>query len=391
MVSYRTWSCSERNAASSSSTSDTSDRSRSTAPTIYSDRPISKRREADMDLYDDDDDDDDEKLVPEDSASTFGSSTSADEIDEPPLFEVSDRRRAMFRPDVIPSTSSSFAKLFPSCRRLLIRHDDQTDDGNMQLRVDTRVPHRGGYQQDVILFHLRMYDLFTRKFSFRRYCRDSGREVCHSERRAVSSTFVKAPMLQRSWSSVVASLRPGSNGHGPLSRAHHKRRGSEQSGFSEDGVVSGINRPAALADSIMLEFSNYAHVELKRRGTGRMKRYEYEYWATKYQWRRKSRREGDQRVVSFHLVDMRTAKNVAHIIPEILSPQEAIEEEAKGGWIPPSSMWISDVAAYKSMHDVADVIVATGLIALVDDCIRNRWPHGTSTPRRRTSAVTRHR
>ncbi|KAL4997173.1 hypothetical protein BDV10DRAFT_94945 [Aspergillus recurvatus] len=379
MVSYRAWSCPETNAASSSSTSsDSSDRSKSTAPTIYSDRPMPKRPREEMDLNDDEGPD------PGDSASTFDSSTSADEIDEPPLFEVPDRRRAIFRPDVIPSTSSSFAKLFPSRRRLLIRHDDQTDDGNMQLRVDTRVPHRGGYQQDVVLFHLRMYDLFTRKFSFRRYCRDSGREVCHSERRAVSSTFVKAPMLQRSWTSVLASLRPGSSGYG-----HHKRRGSEQSRFSED-VVSGIDRPAALADSIMLEFSNYAHVELKRRGAGRTKRYEYEYWATKYQWRRKSRREGDLREVSYHLVDMRTAKKVAHIVPEILSPQEAIEEEDKGGWIPPSSMWISDVSAYK-MHDVADVIVATGLIVLVDDCIRNRWPHGTSMPRRRISAVTRHR
>ncbi|KAL4812646.1 hypothetical protein BDW67DRAFT_120815 [Aspergillus spinulosporus] len=372
MVSYRTWSCPERNAASSSSTnSDTSDRSKSTAPTIYSDRPMSKRRDEEMDLYDDD-----EELDPRDSASTFDSSTSADEIDEPPLFEVPDRRRVIFRPDVIPSNSSSFAKLFPSCRRLLIRHDDQTDDGNMQLRVDTKVPHRGGYQQDVILFHLRMYDLFTRKFSFRRYCRESGREVCHSEKRAVSSTLV-APMLQRSWSSVLASLRPGSSGHGP-----HKRRGSEQSGFSEDGIASGLIRPAALADSIMLEFSNYAHVELKRRGAGRTKRYEYEYWATKYQWRRKSRREGGLREVSFHLVDTRTAKKIAHIVPEILSPQESIEEEAKGGWIPPSSMWINDVSTYKNMHDVADVIVATGLVVLVDDCIRSRWPHGTSTPRR---------
>ncbi|KAL4915204.1 hypothetical protein BDW62DRAFT_131817 [Aspergillus aurantiobrunneus] len=377
MGSYRTFPCQDatatlRNAASSSSTdSDTSVRSKSTAPTIYSERPASKRQEEEMVLYDEED------VDPGDSASSFGSTdTSVEEVDEPPLYEVTDRRRDMFLADVMPSSSSTFAKLFPSCRRLLVRHDDATLDGNMNLRVDTMVPDRAGYQQDVILFHLRMYDLFARKFSFRRYCRESGREVCHSERRTMSSNFDKPPMLQRSWSSVLAGLRPGSSGNGSLLGAHHKRRGSEQSRFFEDGIVGskgGLDRPSALADSILLEFSNYAHVELKRRGAGMTKRYEYDYWATKYQWRRESRREGDLREVSYHLVNLRTTKKVAHIVPEILTPMEAIEEERKGGWIPPSSMWISDASAYKNMHDVADVIVATGLMVLVDDCIRRRW------------------
>ncbi|KAL2866860.1 uncharacterized protein BJX67DRAFT_118319 [Aspergillus lucknowensis] len=372
---YSTTSCPDaaaRTAASSSSTnSDTSDRSKSTVPTIYSDRPMSKHREEDVDLYDEED------VYPRDSASTLESDdSSTDEITDAPRYEVTDRKRDAFSADVIPSSSSTFAKLFPSCRRLLIRHDDATLDGNMNLRVDTMVLHRAGYQQDVILFHLRMYDLFARKFSFRRYCRESGREVCHSERRAVTSNFDKPPMFQRSWSSVLASLRPGSSGSGPLLGTHHRRRGSEQSGFFEDVIPDskgGFDRPAALTDSIMLEFSNYAHVELKRRGAGMTKRYEYEYWGTKYQWRRESRREGDLREVSYHLVNTRTSKRVAHIVPEILTPMEVIEEECKGGWIPPSSMWISDASAVKKMHDVADVIVATGLMVLVDDSIRRRW------------------
>ncbi|KAL3475295.1 hypothetical protein BJX99DRAFT_161405 [Aspergillus californicus] len=361
-----------RNAASSSSTdSDTSDRSKSTAPTIYSDRPDSKRREEEMDCCDEYDPDS------RDSVSTIESTdTSVDEIEDTPQYEVTDRKRDMFFADVIPSTSATFAKLFPSCRRLLIRHDDATLDGNMNLRVDTMVPHRAGYQQDVILFHLRMYDLFTRKFSFRRYCRESGREVCHSERRTISPNFDKPPMFQRSWSSVLASLRPGSSGQGSLPGIQHSRWGSGQSGFFEDGIIgskAGIDRPAALTDTIMLEFSNYAHVELKRRGARMTKRYEYEYWGTKYQWRRESRNEGDLREVSYHLVNTRTSKQVAHIVPEILTPMEAIEEESKGGWIPPSSMWICDASVYKTMHDVADVMVATGLMVLVDDCIRRRF------------------
>ncbi|KAL2810866.1 hypothetical protein BJX63DRAFT_298858 [Aspergillus granulosus] len=379
MGMYSTSSCpnaTARNAASSSSTnSDSSGRSKSTAPTIYSDQPASKYREEEVDLYDYEYDDD-EDVCPRDSASTFESDDSADEIEETPRYEVTDRKRDMFFADVIPSSSSTFAKLFPSCRRLLIRHDDATIDGNMNLRVDTMVPHRAGYQQDVILFHLRMYDLFARKFSFRRYCRESGREVCHSERRTVSSTFDKPPILQRSWSSVLASLRPGSNGPGSLLGSYHRRRGSAQSGHLNDEVIGskgGVDQPAALSDSIMLEFSSYAHVELKRRGAGMTKRYEFEYWATKYQWRRESRKDGDLREVSYHLVNTRTLKQVAHIVPEILTPMEAIEEESKGGWIPPSSMWISDPSVFRNMNDVADVIVATGLMVIVDDCIRRRW------------------
>ncbi|KAL3460523.1 hypothetical protein BJX64DRAFT_182048 [Aspergillus heterothallicus] len=384
MGSYSTTSCPDttaRNAASSSSTnSDASGRSKSTAPTIYSDRPTSKRREEEVDLYDYDYDDEDE--YPTDSAFTFESDDSADEIEETPRYEVTDRKRDPFFADVIPSSSSTFAKLFPSCRRLLIRHDDATLDGNMNLLLCTKVPHRAGYQQDVILFHLRMYDLFARKFSFRRYCRESGREVCHSERRAVSSNLDKAPVLQRSWTSVLASLRPGSAGQGSLLGSHHRRRGSEQSGHVDDeaiGSKSGFNQHTALSDSMALEFSNYAHIELKRRGAAMTKRYEYEYWATKYQWRRESRRDGDLREVSYHLVNTRTSKQVAHIVPEILTPIEAIEEESKGGWIPPSSMWISDPSAFRNMNDVADVIVATGLMVLVDDCIRQRWHRSGSS------------
>lgn len=105
---------------------------------------------------------------------------------------------------------------------------------------------------------------------------------------------------------------------------------------------------------MLLEFSNYAHVEVKRRGAGISKRYEYEYWSTKYQWRRECRKEGDLREVSYHLVNLQTSKTIAHIVPAILTPSEAVEEESKGGWIPPSSMWISDSSVYETMPDIAE-------------------------------------
>ncbi|PYI31117.1 hypothetical protein BP00DRAFT_183619 [Aspergillus indologenus CBS 114.80] len=377
MGSYSTSSCQrgpKSGGSSSSTNSDASDRSKSTAPTIYSDRPTPMTG---VTMAFDGEED------PKASVTTYTSTNpSVDDLPEPPRYQVTDRKLDIFSPDVIPSNPSTFGQLFPSSRRLLVRHDDATLDGNMNLRVDTMVPQRGGYQQDVTLFHLRMYDLFSRKFSFRRYSRDSGREVCHSERRPVSGSDRHA-VFRKSWSSVLASLRPGSSGHGSVPVAEHRR---QDSGYKladdndeewEDKQLetrTGMDRhPSVLTESTLLEFSNYAHVELRRRGAGQSKRYEFEYWSTRYQWRRECRREGDLRELSYHLINLRTSKPVAHIVPEILAPMEAVEEERKGGWVPPSSMWISDPAVYEKMPDVADVIVATGLVALIDDCIRRKW------------------
>ncbi|KAJ5632302.1 hypothetical protein N7490_008641 [Penicillium lividum] len=335
MGSYK--SCQDRTgsggSSSSSTNTDGSIQTKSTTPTLLSAHIVSAKQPHWEELED----------GPRDSVSTYASTTrsTADIPSEEPMYEVDDRQESFFPTDALSSTPSSFATLFPSTRRLLIRHDDATIDGNMNLRVDTVVPRRGGYQQDVILFHLRMYDLFSRKFSFRRYCRDSGRE-----RLSQLSAGIE-------WKS---STMPG----------------------DEAGSIS--EKEPALGDTILMEFSNYAHVELRRRGPGTAKRYEYEYWSTKYQWRRELRKEGDLREVSYYLVDTRTSRTIAHMVPEILTPLEAVEEESKGGWVPPCSLWISDTSVYEKMPDIADVIVATGLVALVDDCIRRRWHHERRVP-----------
>ncbi|KAE8371954.1 hypothetical protein BDV26DRAFT_112994 [Aspergillus bertholletiae] len=350
--------------SSSSTYSDASDRSKSTAPTIYSERPTSKRRG---------------NMVPKDSASTCASTNNDDELPKKPRYEVINRgtESDIFRSDAIPSNSSSFGKLFPSSRRLLIGHDDTTLDGNMNLRVQTLAPRRDGYQQAVILFHLRMYDLYSREFSFRRYCRNSEREVCHSARRPISSGGPnKRPGFQRSLSSALAGLRPSSSGDRSAHISKHKRQdlGQKSAREEDDEDFDGQDsRDKPLADAIMLEFSNYAHVEIKRRSAGLSKRYEFEYWCTRYQWRREHRRDGDLHEVAFHLIDLQTSKTIAHLVPEILTPMEAVEEQAKGGWVPPSSMWISEDSVYEKMPDVADMIVVTGLMVLVDDSIRRRW------------------
>jgi hypothetical protein len=129
-------------------------------------------------------------------------------------------------------------------------------------------------------------------------------------------------------------------------KQHHRATSDEGGSMSEKGP--------ALGDTILMEFSNYAHVELRRKGPGATKRYEYEYWSTKYQWRREFRKEGDLREVSYYLVDTRTSKTIAHMVPEILTPLEAVEEESKGGWVPPCSLWISDTSVYERMPDIAE-------------------------------------
>lgn len=361
MGSYKTCQDREHSGGSSSTTdSDASDRSKSTALTALSHRRPSSTKHRDWIEVEYDEDD------PRDSVSTYASTTaSAAEI--PPKkqrYEVVDRLLETFPTDALPSSPASFAALFPSSRRLLIRHDDATIDGNMNLRVDTVAPCRDGYQQNVILFHLRMYELFSRKFSFRRYYRDSGREVCHSARKAVSKTHDRRPVFRRSWSSMLASFRPGSSGQ-TISPAGEFKRWDSGFGTSthddsisttDDAVDTGPRgeKVPALEDTILMEFSNYAHVELKRRGPALSKRYEYEYWSTKYQWRKESCKEGDLRKVSYYLVNGRTSRTIAHIVSDILTPMEAVEEESKGGWVPPSSLWISDSSVYERMPDVAE-------------------------------------
>ncbi|EFR05221.1 hypothetical protein MGYG_08234 [Nannizzia gypsea CBS 118893] len=316
------------------------------------------------------------------SVNTYVSSdASVHETTTEPRVEVVEERREVIPSNAIPSTPPSFGNLFPSSRRLMVRHDDTTLDGNMNLRVTTLAAESPGRQDETILFHLRMYDLHDKKFSLRRYCRDSRREVCHSLRK---------PQMPK--------LRPGSSGHkhmsnpisGLLSHAGAGTRPSKglrrpdsgyKSGLDDDepigsgkyaGSTYSANRPP-FVNVIQLEFSNYAHVELKRRGSVSSRRYEFEYWDAKYQWKKVTRNDGASKEVSYHLYHQATSNPVAHIIPEPLTPRELSVEVRKGAWVPSSSMWINDPTLYEKMKDVADVIVATGLVAFVDDCIERRW------------------
>ncbi|KAK0715300.1 hypothetical protein B0H67DRAFT_553859 [Lasiosphaeris hirsuta] len=338
-------------------------------------------------------------------ASTTMSSSDVDtmEFDESPMdYEYNSipplpvYRREVVEPNVRASTPQDFAKLFPSLNRFTIRHDEFTPDGNMNLRVDTVVT--GRRRTAIQLFHLRMYDLAKREFSLRRYCRDSGREVCNSKRKYVEPAAVKPkadptrPTLKRSMSTAIKTL---SGGKPVLRRAKSgaaaiggtNRPGtSYSSSDGDDELFNDRSNLSALSldsrgksqrpmptNTIKLEFSNYARVDVHRRGGKNNKRYEFEWWGHRYTWRRSVDKQLGG-LVSFHLIrDGNTSAPVAHIVPETRSPIQVQADENAGGWVPPCFMWIADEAIVEAVTDVADVIMATGLMALVDDCIKERW------------------
>jgi len=286
----------------------------------------------------------------------------------------------------IPATPSDFSELFPSHRRLAIRHDDSTLDGNLNLRIDTEV-HASGRRCDMTLFHLRMHDLKERQFSLRRYCRDSGREVCHSLLKSAKPKAVpeKRPGFQRSLSNALNNFLPKSPESKPSAMSSLKRNdsgyGSMHSGdFDDDDedlppiTDESKTQHPQMTHTMKLEFSNYAQLDVTRAGAKASKRYEFSYWGVSYSWKRiiQRRHDGVQQV-SFHLVRAGSEEVLAYIIPISLSPSEAREEEAKGGWIAPCTMWIADERIVRSQKDVSDVVVAAGLMALVDHAIRDRF------------------
>ncbi|KAL9604702.1 MAG: hypothetical protein Q9179_001769 [Wetmoreana sp. 5 TL-2023] len=353
--------------SSDSGYSDGSDHSRSTAPTEYSRRPSLKyyyttpseqhpKRECDQDSYNVYEDD------CRSSVETYASTIpSVDDLDDDlPPFEVLDCYDEPLTSTAVASTPHQFAEYFPSGRKLLIRHDDSTLDGNMNLRVDTEIRDSGSRRLDLTLFHLRMHDLKNREFALRRYCRDSGREVCHSRRKYTKPAAISRPGLQRSMSSALSSLR-GKTDSRSATKASLKRQDSGYDSMSDEDLPQEAVKPSSKGLSIplptnttQLEFSSYAHLDIKRRGTKSSKRYEFDYWGTNYTWKRIATRKGYLKEVSYHLVNTDTMATAAHIVPATLTTTESQEEEAKGGWVPPCLMWISDQKILSGLTDVAE-------------------------------------
>ena len=305
-------------------------------------------------------------LDPRTSVDTYASTSEEDLADDSdPLSEyhVPHYTHDPLPVDAVPTTPRDFADLFPTSKRISIRHDDSTIDGNMNLRVDTQVEEYNRKKQSYTLFHLRMHDLRTREFSLRRYCRDSGREVCHSIRKYQKPPSEKRPVLQRA-STALANLRHKPDSR-PSTAAGLKRSDSGYESVhglqpDEDDVrpqSAGYSKGRALlpTNTLKLEFSNYAHIDVKRRGANAGKRYTFEYWGHDYSWKRIVKRDQDRDTVSYYLVRSDNASEpMAHISPVRLTEEQAREEAARGGWIPPCYMRITDEHILRSDSDISE-------------------------------------
>jgi hypothetical protein len=392
--------------STASGRSDHSDRSYDTAPTEYSDRRPSlaysetchgriqgRHRDPDFaaprhhqpERYQ-------PQYPPRSSVDTYASTSEEDlddDLDGMPDYDVPVYRHEPLGGDAIPTTPRDFGELFPTSKRISIRHDDSTIDGNMNLRVDTQVEDRAHRKQNYTLFHLRMQDLRTRQFSLRRYCRDSGREVCHSIRKYQKPAAEMRPVLQRastalaslvkseSRPSTSAGLKRADSGYDSMHHFSSKADDDEDDELEQSRPKTvGYSKGRALmpTNTIKLEFSNYAHIDVKRRGAKSYKKYAFEHWGVDYSWKRIIKKEGQQESVSYYLVrDDNDKEPLAHICPVRVTPSEAHEEAARGGWVPPCYMRITDEKILNSDSDISDVVVATGLMALVDDCIKRRF------------------
>ena len=350
--------------------SDGSEYSVSTTPTVHSEQPSVRQYKAGgeaclSDSWNKPRYSHHDRSGPTASAATYASTTSSTEDlhEDLPPFEVSDDRSEVAPSTALASSPSEFAEYFPSTQRLSIKHDDATIDGNMNLRIDTEVQTTDGGKADLTLFHLRMHDLKRREFSLRRYCRDSGREVCHSSRKFMKPSVIRRPGLQRSMSHALSNLRSKSDTKTPtitsLKRhdsGYDSMPDEEVEDVEEEDMIQSPKAPSESrpTNTTQLEFSNYAHLEVKRRGAKTHKRYEFEYWGTKYAWKRVAVKSGNFKEISYHLFNTQSSASCAHIVPTPLTNAELRQEEAKGGWIRPCSMWISDEKLLDKSSDVAE-------------------------------------
>lgn len=353
------------NSSSRSNYSDGSDYSVSTAPTVHSERPpIQLYRTIgnphDQSSWDEAQCSHFDYPEPRLSSETYASTTSSvdDRSDDLPpfeLLELSNYPSEKLPTTALTSSPEEFAEYYPSTQMLFIRHDDTTIDGNMNLRIDTKAQTQDGGKVDLQLFHLRMHDLKRRDFSLRRYSRDSGREVCHSSRKYTKSSVMRRPGLQRSMSNAFSSLRSKSESETSTImslKRNDSGYGSLHEADMEEDVGSDSRRPSSSipipTNTILLEFSNYAHLGVKRRGSKTCKRYEVEYWGTKYAWKRAVVKSSHSEEVSYHLINTKTSDPLAHIIQVPLDESEQRDETAKGGWVPPCNMFLEPSVLDKS-------------------------------------------
>lgn len=250
----------------------------------------------------------------------------------------------------LPTTPHEFGELFPSPRKITIRHDDATFDGNYNLRLDTYITLRNGSLLPVTLFHLKIHDLERRIMSLRRYCRDSGREVCNTTCVPKKRKIAERPSIKRSISSAFGNLKL------PMaSKLSVESRDTNENPSSTDSEHEGCD-DIMRNDEIHLDFSTYAQMKVARRWKRKQTRYEFEYWGVRYYWKTVDTVIGSTQGRAYRLCQEFSNQALANIVPQPLTAREMLTEETKGGWILPSVMWIED-ESLRNRADVAEYVL----------------------------------
>jgi hypothetical protein len=189
-----------------------------------------------------------------------------------------------------------------------------------------------------------------------------------------STALASFKLKPESRPSTAAGLKRSDSGYESM----HGINNDDDSRPRSAGYTKG--RGLIPTNTLKLEFSNYSHIDVKRRGAQSNKRYTFEHWGHNYAWKRAVQKEHHHESVTYYLVRGDNEKQaLAHISPVKMTPDQAREEAARGGWIPPCYMRITDNAILTATTDISDVVVATGLMALVDDCIKRHFHSKPST------------
>jgi len=236
----------------------------------------------------------------------------------------------------------------------------------MNLRVDCRSAH--GHR--ITLFHARIYDQRDRDVSIRRYGRDCGREVAHAKRKFETPAAKKQrPGLTKAFTSFRGKTLDQQREIRRLERQDSGYSTGEDDEEEEEEIhFSSSGKPSKATNSCNLEFANYAHVDLTRKGGKQHKKYEFEYWGRSYAWKRTLPSSSDDSA-SYDLVNNTTGNTVARIRPDPTS-------ELISGFVRPCTLQFRDSPddpILSARCDVYDVIVTTAIMTLIDDTIKRRY------------------
>lgn len=231
-------------------------------------------------------------------------------------------RQTLFN-DASPADPTRFARLFPYRKSFIIKHDDAVVDGHMNLRMDTTYERPGHRNKKLTMFYLRMYELQRRHFAIRRYGRDCGREVASTSRK-----------YQKPSSPRPGLLRTVSKAFAKDPEVGIKR---QDSGYESSEEEEPRKDEATATNICTLEFSNYARIDLCRKGQKGSKKYDFEYWGKQYCWKRTVRKGGINDHTTFSLIDIAENNTIATISP-LEDDGISIEDRARRRFVPASEL-----------------------------------------------------